>query len=83
MSAPGRTACFFATMAALVLWSCGGSTATTGSINERAALSGRLPWNPLSGNVITSVIDKQASTMSTLYGNAIAVRYARGHTEQD
>src|SRR5579872_2869071 len=35
---------------------------------------GSLPWNPLQGSVITSVIDRSSSTMSTLYGNDVAVR---------
>jgi hypothetical protein len=37
--------------------------------------------NPLEGKVITTVIDKRNKTMSTLYGNEIAVKAVRtGHT---
>lgn len=44
--------------------------------NKSATLSGDLPFNPLQGKVITSWINKQDSTMSTLYGNDLAVQYA-------
>jgi hypothetical protein len=46
-------------------------------LNEDAALRGALPSNPLQGKVITSWIDKRGSTMSTLFGNDVAVQYAR------
>jgi hypothetical protein len=46
-------------------------------LNQDAALVGELPSNPLRGRVITSWIDKKSATMSTLYGNDVAVRYAR------
>jgi hypothetical protein len=55
----------------------------TASINERAALTASLPWNPLQWNVLTSTVDKQASTMGTLYGNDVAVRYARSNSQLD
>jgi Cytochrome P460 len=74
---------FLGVLVALGSWSCGGSGAVTASINQRAALTGSLPWNPLGWNVITSSIDQRASTMSTLYGNDIAVRYARSNSQQD
>ncbi len=44
---------------------------------------GSLPWNPLQGSVITSVIDRSSSTMSTLYGNDVAVRYSRTNASSD
>jgi hypothetical protein len=50
-------------------------------LNEDAALVGDLPSNPLQDKVITSWIHKQDATMSTLYGNEIAVQYARTHAE--
>jgi hypothetical protein len=40
-------------------------------------LAGALPSNPLAGKVITSWINKQDATMSTLFGNDVAVQYAR------
>jgi hypothetical protein len=45
--------------------------------NKSATLTGDLPFHPLQGKVITSWINKQDSTMSTLYGNDLAVQYAR------
>jgi hypothetical protein len=83
MRALTGTACCFATVLAVGSWSCGGPGAMTSSINERAALTGSLPRHPLQWNVITSTIDKQAATMSTLYGNDAAVRYARRNSQQN
>jgi hypothetical protein len=53
------------------------------TLNKDAALSGNLPSNPLQDRVITSWIDRQHSTMSTLFGNDIAVQYARTSQQQD
>jgi hypothetical protein len=50
-------------------------------LNADAALVGDLPSNPLQDKMITSWINKQDSTMSTLYGNEVAVQYARTHAE--
>lgn len=83
MNARLGAAGFFVTAAVLASWSCGGSGTVTASINLRAALTGSLPWNPMQGNVITSTIDKPAATMSTLYGNDVAMRYARTNAQQD
>jgi Cytochrome P460 len=49
--------------------------------NTEASLSGNLPFDPLQWRVITSEINPAASTMSTLYGNDIAVKYVRSHAE--
>lgn len=40
-------------------------------------LDGSLPSNPLEWNVITTSIDRPSSTMSTLYGNDLAVQHSR------
>jgi hypothetical protein len=77
MSARITIVCFCAALLALGSWNCGGSGVVTSSINQRAGLTGALPWNPLQWRVITSSVNKQASTMSTLYGNDLAVRCAR------
>jgi hypothetical protein len=45
--------------------------------NSSASSPTSLPANPLLWRVLTSTIDKANSTMSTLYGNDIAVEYAR------
>jgi hypothetical protein len=49
----------------------------TTRLNDDAALVGELPSNPLSGRVITSWINKKDNTMSTMFGNEVAVNYAR------
>jgi cytochrome P460 len=57
------------------------------TINENASLSAAeintLPANPLKWRVITSSIDPQNSTMSTLCGNDTAIQYARTNTKHD
>ena len=59
----------------------------TATINENASLSAAaasiLPANPLKWRIITSAIDPQNSTMSTLYGNDIAIPYARANSKHD
>jgi hypothetical protein len=45
--------------------------------NRDAALPADLPYQPLQWRVITSQVDKQHGTMSTLYGNDSAVDHAR------
>jgi hypothetical protein len=62
-------------------------------LNHEASTVGDLSFQPLKNKVITSWIDKswidksgtdkQASTMSTLFGNDIAVSYARTNTQHD
>jgi hypothetical protein len=83
MSGRIPTARFITGVLAILLSSCGGSGAVTSPINERAALTGSLPWNALGWDVITSSIDEQSATMSTLYGNDVAVRYARNNSQQE
>ena len=51
--------------------------------NQSASLTGDLPANPLQWKIITSAIDKQDSTMYTLFGNDIAVQYARTNAQHD
>ena len=50
-------------------------------LNEKAALVGELPSNPLKGKVITSWVNKHDATMSTMFGNDVAVQYARTNAE--
>jgi len=68
------------------LWILGCSHAdpkTIAMLNQGASLGGQLPANPLQWKVITSMIDRTASTMSTLYGNDTAIRYVRTHSQTD
>jgi hypothetical protein len=53
----------------------------TTRLNAEASLTGSLPWNPLQGRVITSWIDPGNATMSTLYGNDAAIKYARTNSQ--
>jgi len=50
-------------------------------LNDEAALVGELPSNPLKGKVITSWVNKHDATMSTMFGNDVAVQYARTNAE--
>lgn len=56
-------------------------------INQSASLAGEfaagLPANPLQWKVITSETSQTESTMATLYGNDLAVQYARTHAEHN
>jgi Cytochrome P460 len=52
-------------------------------INQSASLSGRLPANPLEWKIISSAVDTKKATMSTLYGNDVAVQYARTNAQHD
>jgi hypothetical protein len=51
-------------------------------LNDEAALVGELPSNPLKGKVITSWVNKHDATMSTMFGNDVAVQYARTNAEK-
>jgi hypothetical protein len=66
----------------LSLFSCSGAEPKIpATINQIASLAGELPANPLRWKVITSAINHSDSTMSTLYGNDIAVSYARANSQ--
>jgi cytochrome P460 len=71
----------------LTLCGCEGTNSRiTTRLNQQAALTGDLPLNPLQGKVITSWIDKsdtQHPTMSTLYGNDVAIQFARANASQN
>jgi hypothetical protein len=60
-----------------ILGCSAGNVRVATKVNEGASLAGELPSNPLQGKVITSWVDPKASTMSTLFGNDVAVQYAR------
>lgn len=54
--------------------------ATAPLFNQAAQLTGQLPFNSLQWQPITSLLDSGTSTMSTLYGNDVAVKYTRTHS---
>jgi hypothetical protein len=47
------------------------------SINEQALLTSKLPYNPLGWRVVTSWTNERQATMSTLYGNDLAIHNLR------
>jgi Cytochrome P460 len=53
------------------------------TINQSASLGGGLPANPLEWKIISSAADTKKATMSTLYGNDVAVQYARTKAQHD
>jgi hypothetical protein len=73
---------------ALSMSGCSGNgSKISAEMNQSASLAGDfaagLPANPLQWKVITSESSKTDSTMSTLYGNELAVQYARMHAEHN
>jgi hypothetical protein len=78
-----RQVCLLSAVLALGLGGCSEKTNSRveTKLNDDAAMGGDLPSNPLQDKVITSWIDKKSSTMSTLFGNDIAVQYARTSSE--
>ena len=79
-----KTICFICVASLLGLTGCSEQNprvATT--LNQRAPLAGDLPSNPLQSKVITSAINQRDSTMWTLFGNDLAVKYARTNSRHD
>ena len=72
-----------AAIAACAAGCAGGGSSPTATLNQSAALVGQLPMNPLAWRVISSAVDPASGTMSTLYGNDMAVDYARTHSQHD
>jgi hypothetical protein len=50
-------------------------------VNTDAEPGGEVSLSPLAGKVITSWVNKQDSTMSTLFGNEVAWQYARTNSD--
>jgi len=72
----------FLTVFALGVFGCAGEKPkVSASLNQTASLMGELPANPLAWRVITSSASRNDSTMSTLYGNDVAVQYARANSD--
>lgn len=67
--------------AALALAACANPRPkVSAELNRDASPVGNLPANPMHWKLISSSIDTNRS-MSTLYGNDVAVAYARSHAE--
>jgi len=50
-------------------------------VNTDAEPGGEMHFSPLAGKVITSWVNKQDSTMSTMFGNEVAWQYARTNSD--
>jgi hypothetical protein len=73
---------------ALSMSGCSGNEPkVSAEINQNASLAGEfvagLPANPLQWKVITSEVSQTDSAMATLYGNDLAVQYARTHAQHN
>lgn len=79
---PMKTTLIVVGLAILPFAGCTSKPATP-SVNQQAALNGTLPYNPLQWKIITSSLNRRDSTMSTLYGNDIAVKYARSNPDHN
>jgi len=51
------------------------------STNRQAALTGTLLYNPLAWRVVTSWTNERQATMSTLYGNDLAIEHVRSSSD--
>jgi hypothetical protein len=79
-----RAMCLLCGALVVCIAGCAGDASRTlAKFNEGAALAGELPANPLAWRVITSAVEPGDGTMSTLYGNDVAVGYARTHSQHD
>jgi hypothetical protein len=86
MRIPTRATYFFygALAVAVCASGCAGDASrTAATFNDGGALVGELRANPLTWRVITCTVDPSHGTTSTLYGNEIAVGYARTHSQRD
>jgi len=84
MIASARRILLFCAVLIVSLAGCAGDEPKiTAEFNVGASLSGDLPANPLRWKVISSAINKADANMSTLYGNDVAVVYARSHSQRD
>lgn len=74
----------FSMILTLTILGCSGDEPRiSATFNQSASLVANLAANPLQWKVITSMIDRTDSTMSTLYGNDLAVEYVRTHAQHD
>lgn len=79
-----RGICLLGTVLAVGLAGCSEKTnpRVVTRLNTDASLVGELPSNSLQGKVITSWVDKKDAMMSTMFGNDVAVQYARTNAER-
>ncbi|HEY2038153.1 MAG TPA: cytochrome P460 family protein [Edaphobacter sp.] len=63
------------------LTGCQSTQPEPAAINQRASLTDKLPYNPLGWRVVTSWTNERQATMSTLYGNDLAVDHLRSGSD--
>jgi hypothetical protein len=78
-----RVICLLGAVLAVGLAGCSEKTnpRVVTRVNTDAEPGGALPSSPLHDKVITSWINRQDSTMSTLFGNEVAWQYARTNSD--
>jgi len=80
MRTTSKTSLLIATLGALFVSGCDNARKPEpASTNAQARLTGQLPYNPLAWKPITTLVNPGAGTASTLYGNDMAVAYARSN----
>src|SRR5580693_7433022 len=84
MRARGKGILFGELVLSLSLLGCAADEPKISAVlNQSASLVGQIPANPLQWKIITSSIDRAGSTMSTLYGNDLAIACARTSPQHD
>jgi hypothetical protein len=84
MSQPRKGLLLLAAVVSLSFTACSGEgPKISAQFNQTASLAGEIPANPLQWKVVSAEINKADSSMSTLYGNDLAVVFARAHSQHD
>lgn len=84
MNKTTRIACLCSFTLLLSMAGCGNSgSPVKAELNESASLPDNLPFHPLQWRVISTAINKPESSMYTLYGNDLAIEYARSNPKND
>ena len=71
-----RSAYILLAFTAIMLAACTSTTNNTALVNDAASLPSSFNFGKMSFKVITSFINKKQGTMSTLYGNELALKAA-------
>src|SRR5260370_40084769 len=84
MRLPMKELYLLSMVVSLSIVGCSGhTTKISPTINPNASLVGDLPANSLQWKVVTSAVNTEDSTMSTLYGNDLAAGYARTNSRHN
>jgi hypothetical protein len=66
----------------LLIGACSNNTNSSGNINTKASFPDSFKFSPAGLKVINSSINKKHGTMSTLYGNPLALKKAMGFNKE-